>query len=53
VLSEQGNAASPPKTFTRNIAIRNQGRDMADDSECRWTNWLDNTFETAAQSCID
>jgi parallel beta-helix repeat protein len=53
VLSEQGDAASPPKTFTRNVAIRNQRADMADDAECRWTKWLDNTFETAAQSCID
>jgi len=53
VLAETGNAASPPKTFTRNVAIRNQGGDMADDAECRWTNWVDNTFETALQSCID
>jgi hypothetical protein len=52
-VPEEGSVPSPPKTITRNIALKNQGGDLADDADCRWTIWLDNTFETAAQDCID
>jgi len=53
VLSEGDFPSAPRKKVKRNISLDNLGGDMADDGNCQWTNWVNNTFETAAQSCID
>jgi parallel beta-helix repeat protein len=53
VLSEGNPPSAPLKKLKRNISINNLGGDVADDDNCQWTNWVNNTFETAAQGCID
>jgi parallel beta-helix repeat protein len=53
VVSEYASPSVPGKKLNRNISMDNLGGDVADDENCQWTRWVHNTFETAAQSCID
>jgi hypothetical protein len=53
VVPEEGEELSMPRTTIRgNTAIRNQGGDLADDTDCRWTLWQDNRFGTASPDCV-